>query len=159
MPFEIDPNIESNFLPGALSRDGFLGDDKRTIPEIIGEDGKDLARLGTNPEAVANFLQSLIDEGKRGLEGSVGYGGLTIRLDWARGLLSCPFGDPRLLPKITATVTDGSSGRMFRFSQLTVHLIREHGFFGGRGCPFRVEPMQVVELIRHQSITSKEGLS
>jgi hypothetical protein len=142
VPQQTDPY--RNFRPGELTRDGFLGDDARSVPAIVAADGDTLLRSGLDPAAAADFLQSLIDAGKTGLGGPVEAGAFTIRVDWARGLVPCPFGEGRLVPKLTAAVFDKTLGREYRFSQLSVHLIREHGFFGGAGSAFRLEPEAVV---------------
>jgi hypothetical protein len=148
--------LANNFRPGALTRDGFLGRDARSIPEIVLKDAETLVRCGAAPEEVADFLQSLIEEGKKGLEGPVVHGGWIIRIQWDRGMLPCPFGEPRLHPKISAAVNDPRAGRTLRFSQLGVHLIREHGFFGGTASPYRLEPEDVVAWMRQTYAARKE---
>jgi hypothetical protein len=153
---ELGPKIEANFKPGTLTRDGFLGHDSRPITEIIRQDEGTLDRLGVTREAAADFLQRLLDEGKKGLEGPVEFEGRICEIHWARGLLPCPFGEPKLHPKITATADDSKAGRRLRFSQLAIHLIREHGFFGGQGSPYRLEPEAIIEFMRHPVITHRE---
>jgi len=152
MSQESAPISDANFGPGALTRDGFMGRDNRPIHEIIRQDGVELDRLGMTREAAADFLQLLLDEGKKGLEAPVDFKGLTLQIQWARGLLPCPFGEPRLHPKITATAADSLTGRTLRFSQLEIHLIRDHGFFGGQGSPYRLEPGAILEFMRHPNI-------
>jgi len=156
MPAEKNPLNVNNFKPGNLTRDGFLGRDARPIFEIVRQDADGLARCGVTPEEVADFLQSLIEEGKKGLEGPVIHGSRVIQIHWARGMLPCPYGEPRLHSKISAVVTDPSTGLTLRFSQLGVHLIREHGFFGGTGSPYRLEPEEIVALMRQPFIHRKE---
>ncbi|MBN2202026.1 hypothetical protein JW777_08750 [bacterium] len=136
------------FRPGQISRDGFLGTDRRAVREIVREDGETLKRIGLSTEAVADILQSLIDAAKQGLEGPVDAGDWIVRLDWARGLVPCPFGERRLQPKITLEAVRKGSGETILFSQLSVHLIREHGFFGGAGSVFRIEPESAAAWIR-----------
>jgi hypothetical protein len=150
------PPTRSLFEPGELARDGFMGRDERPILEIVRSDAEKLARCAAAAGEVADFLQSLIDEGKRGLEGPVVHGDGVVRIHWARGMLPCPFGEPRLHPKITAVVTVPSPARTIRFSQLGVHLIREHGFFGGNASPYRLEPEEVVALMRQPFIHRQE---
>jgi hypothetical protein len=142
IPQPTDP--DRNFRPGELTRDGFLGEDARPVPAIVEADRETLLRSGLDPAAAADFLQSLIDAGIAGLGGPVEAGAFAIRIDWARGLIPCPFGEGRLVPKLTAVVFDRTLGRECRFSQLSVHLIREHVFFGGTGSAFRLEPEAVV---------------
>jgi hypothetical protein len=159
MPVEMDSITRDNFMPGTLTRDGFMGQDSRPIPEIIREDADTLSRLSVRREAVADFLEGLIDEGKKGLEGPVRYGDWTIQIHWARGLMPCPFGEPRLHPKLCVSVTDNASNGTVRFSKLTVHLIREHGFFEGRGSEFRVEPGTAVTMMRRLAKSNQGGAS
>ncbi len=59
-------------------------------------------------------------------------------------MMPCPFGHAGLYPKIVATVRSGTEE--IRFSQLGIHLIRKHGFFGGKGSVFRVEPEKLVRI-------------
>ena len=156
MPAEKNPLNVNNFKPGTLTRDGFLGRDARPILEIVRQDADALARCGVTPGETADFLQSLIEAAKKGLEGPVVHGGRIIQIHWARGMLPCPFGEPRLHPKISAAVPDPSTGRTLRFSQLGVHLIREHGFFGGIESPYRLEPEEIVALKRKPVIHRQE---
>ncbi len=133
-----------NFLPGKISKDGFLGDDTRHLHDIIAEDDKSLSRLGVSRADIAARLQFLIDEGKKGLESEVRIKGYQIRLQWDRGMIPCPFGDKPLHYKITAEVTRSADQTRLVFSQLSVHLIEKHGFFGGLGSRNRLEPRVVV---------------
>ena len=89
-----EQNIRQNFEPGKISKDGFLGGDTRHIHDIIREDQRTLSRLGLSREMVAQRLQWMIEEGKKGLEGVVDKGDFTIQVRWARGMVSCPFGNP-----------------------------------------------------------------
>jgi hypothetical protein len=152
MTAEIDSGTPANFMAGEIARDGFLGTDVRPIPEIIRLDAEELARFGETAAAAADFLQGLLDEGKKGLEGPVVADGRAVQVRWERGMIPCPFGEPGLHPKITATVSESGSGRTLRFSQLAVHLVRRHGFFGGKGSAFRMEPEEIAGLMRHPII-------
>jgi hypothetical protein len=134
---------DRNFLPGEISRDGFLGTDGRSVAMIVRDDRATLERAALTAETVADFLDGILALGKRGLEAEVDAGDLVVRVEWARGLVPCPFGEKRLQPKCTAVLTEKGSGRTFTFSQLSVHLIRDHGFFGGVGSAFRVDPETV----------------
>jgi hypothetical protein len=156
MPGEKKSIPLSNFKPGALTRGGFMGRDTRSILEIVRQDGETLDRFGVASEEVADFLQSVIEVGKSGLEGPVIQGAWVIRIHWARGMLPCPYGEPRLHPKISVILSNPSQGRTLRFSQLGVHLIREHGFFGGIASPYRLEPGEIVALMRQPFIHRKE---
>jgi hypothetical protein len=142
--------IRSNFEPGKITRDGFLGSDRRPIYDIIHEDERTLSKLKVNIYQVADRMQYFIEEGKKGLETSVEVGDCKVRIQWDRGMLPCPFGERGLHHKLVATISNEKLNRSIRFSQLSVHLIREHGFFGGKGSVFRIEPVDVVRIIDFQ---------
>ncbi len=140
-PHEND--IADNFLPGKISKEGFLGNDTRHIHEIVFKDSRTLARINITQEQVANRLQYFIEQGKKGLETTVDLGDYSVKIIWSRGLLPCPFGEPKLHHKIMATVENKRLNKTIKFSQLSVHMIREHGFFGGKGSIFRLEPEEI----------------
>ncbi len=140
--------IYDNFKPGKITKDGFLGHDTRHIHEIIEEDLRTLARLGVTKEQIADRLQYFIEEGKKGLETMIDLGDFTTQVSWHRGMLPSPFGGPkRLYHKIVATVGNKKLQKEITYSQLNVHMIRDHGFFEGKGSIFRLEPEEIVEIL------------
>ena len=143
--------LHDNFLPGKITKEGFLGNDTRHIHDIIEEDAHRLARLGVTPQQIADRLQYFIEEGKKGLESPVEVGNFVVTAIWDRGMLPSPFGDPkRLYHKIVATVQNTRLQKEIRFTQLNVHMIRDHGFFEGKGSIFRLEPEAAVEILEIQ---------
>ena len=139
--------IQSNFEPGKITRDGFLGIDVRYIHDIIQADERTLSKLKISANRIADRMQYYIEEGKKGLETSVEVGDCKVRIQWDRGMLPCPFGERGLQHKLVATVSNEKLSRSVCFSQLSVHLIRAHGFFGGKGSPFRIEPEEIVRIL------------
>jgi hypothetical protein len=135
------------FQPSNLSKGGFLGNDGRPIEEIIQADRETLERLGSDHESVAAALNEIMDAGKAQLEGDVEIGGTVVSVRWDRGMLPCPFGESGLHPKICAEMRFLQTGKKVCFSQLSIHLIRKHGFFGGKGSSFRLEPEELLRLI------------
>ena len=143
-----EKTLYDNFKPGKITKEGFLGDDTRHIHDIIEEDLHTLARLEVTQEQIADRLQYFIEEGKKGLETPVDLGDFTTQVIWRRGMLPSPFGDPkRLYHKIVATVFNKKLNKELTYTQLNVHMIRDHGFFEGKGSVFRLEPEDVVEIL------------
>lgn len=143
-----EQKIYDNFKPGKITKEGFLGDDTRHIHDIIEEDMHVLDRLKVSKEQIADRLQYFIEEGKKGLETPVDLGDFTTQVIWRRGMLPSPFGDPkRLYHKIVATVFNKKLNKEITYTQLNVHLIRDHGFFEGKGSVFRLEPEDVVKIL------------
>lgn len=131
--------VQDKMAPGRITREGFLGDDKRVLVDIIQADEEQAAALGLDWEAVSEKLKSLLEQGKEGLGHTV-----TIENKWsitvheARGHLPCPFGDG-LYRKHTAEVDHLPTGTHFHFSELSLHLLAVHHFLQGKGSPFRLE--------------------
>ena len=136
-----EKKMRKDFLPGEITRDGFLGTDARHIHDIIREDLKILEYENISTQQMADRMQYFTDQGKEALENNIEVDTYTVRIDWARGMIPCPFGEPGLHHKITVYLTNTKTGQSITFTQLSIHLIREHGFFAGKGSPFRLEPL------------------
>ncbi|PID57215.1 hypothetical protein CSB45_08275 [candidate division KSB3 bacterium] len=143
-----DKQLYENFQPGKITKEGFLGNDRRQIHDIIEADERILSQLGVSREQIADRLQYFIEEGKKGIETPVELEGFITTVIWRRGMLPSPFGDPkRLYHKLVATVVNTSQQKELTYTQLNVHMIRDHGFFEGKGSLYRLEPEEVVELL------------
>ena len=143
-----EKQIYENFLPGKITKEGFLGDDRRHLHDIIEEDLHALTQLGVTKEQIADRLQYFIEEGKKGLETPVKLDNYVTQVIWRRGMLPSPFGGAgRLYHKIVATVKNTTLNKELAYTQLNVHMIRNHGFFEGKGSVFRLEPEEVVEIL------------
>ena len=143
-----EKKIYNNFLPGVISKDGFIGQDKRHIHEIVAADLRVLSEYGTDQVQAADRLQFFIDAGMAGLENPVEIGRYTVQVRWARGRISCPYSHPGSFPLIHVKLNDRLAGKTVIYSQLSVHLIKEHGFFGGTGSFYRVNPRDVINLMK-----------
>ena len=132
--------------PGAWTKDGFLGDDPLGI-DRIDSDRALLAQFDVNAEELGVRLEELWNRARTS-EGEEykPVPDVSVRIDEARGRMPCPFGHPGLYRKGLMTVTTPDLRLMI--SPLSIHMIKAHEFFGGRGSPFRLEPNQVVTLIR-----------
>jgi hypothetical protein len=143
-----EKQLYENFKPGKITKEGFLGQDRRHIHDIIEEDAHTVSQLDVTNKQIADRLQYFIEEGKKGLETPVELENYTTQVIWRRGMLPSPFGDPkRLYHKIVATVTNKKLQKTIQYTQLNVHMIRDHGFFEGKGSVFRLEPEELVELL------------
>lgn len=140
--------VEARMRSGAIVREGFLGTDHRTLSEILDEDQNTVNRLGVTHAQIADRMDHLCEEGKGGL-------GTTVRVDAdfevsvqsVRGFLPCPWGHKGLYPKLNVHVRNRRTGRTMLWTGMQIHLIREHGFYQGRGSGFRIEPEDAVEIL------------
>ena len=124
-----------------FSAGGFLGTDKRNLWEIIDTDAAVITRAGKTMEDIGARMQEITEIGKQGLGDWVETNhGLLVSVDDNRGMIPCPWPHHvRCLKRIT-TVKHRPTGTVVRWSDLNIHLIKEHGFFEGRGASFRIEP-------------------
>ncbi len=110
---------------GILVRDGFLGDDKRNLIDIITEDVETLKRLELTKEIIANALIEFRDAGIAGLGEYVPYKEhFEVRVETFRGKLPCPFGDKGVFQKTEIVVRNKKINEQIIYSELSIHLIK-----------------------------------
>ncbi len=134
--------------PGALCRDGFLGDDRRGLPEILDADLATVEALGLTHRDIARVLDAACRDAMAQLGAPVHLpgGSLVAEFHEAMGVIASPWPDGKCLPKGEVVVADTATGERIAYTPLSVHLIGEHGFYQGRGCPYRLEPAKVARL-------------
>lgn len=134
--------------PGIITREGFLGHDKRKLSDILIADDATVRRLGVTHGAIARRMQSLRDAAAGGLGEFISIPPhLEARVDGVRGWLPSPFKAGGLYRKNNTTVRNKALGRAIIFTDLQVHLIGKHGFYQGKGCTYRLEPLDLVEVL------------
>jgi len=139
---------QERMAPGVITRDGFLGDDRRPLADILLADEEAVKALGREHGAIAARMVELRDAGMAGLGEFVDVAPhFEVRVDSVRGRLPCPFGDPGIFPKTNVTVRNTRTGREVTYTDLHIHLVRVHGFYEGRGSPFRLEPTALAEVL------------
>jgi hypothetical protein len=125
-----------------------MGHDERGVLEVIDADIAMLARLGLTKEQVASRMRHITDRAIGGLGTWVRIDEhLEAKVDEARGRLVCPWPHAGRFAKRITSVKLLSTGQIIRWSDLSIHLIGEHGFFEGRGSGFRIEPAELVRII------------
>jgi hypothetical protein len=141
-----DSELYNNFKPSKFSGQGFLGNDDRTLQEIISADKRILEGLNVTCEAVADSLADVYDKAIKAFgQITVVKPGITAALYESRGKIPCPFRDGTF-EKGEVIVKDLRSGGKLVVTSLSIHLIREHCFFQGRGSRFRIDPADTVKM-------------
>lgn len=140
--------IQREMRPGVITRDGFLGQDRRKLADILDADNAEVNRLGLTHEGIAERMRQVRDAGKKGVGLPTRVeSGFEIQVDSVRGGLPCPFGHAGLLQKMNTTVTNLSTGKALTYTDLHIHMIAEHGFYEGRGSEFRLDPAELKEIL------------
>lgn len=141
-------NIQEKLQPGVITRDGFLGSDQRNLIDILEDDEARVRRIKLTHRQIADRMIVLRDAGMTGLgDFIIVPPHYEIRVDSVRGKLPCPFGDPGILPKTNITVRNMKKNVEIIFTDLHIHLIGSHGFYEGKGSPFRLEPAALVDIL------------
>ncbi|MBE0618528.1 MAG: hypothetical protein IH608_11475 [Proteobacteria bacterium] len=145
---------QARMAPGVLTMDGFLGADSRDLIEILQDDDGAVRRFELSHAELADVLQRLTDAAIHAFGAPVREGVYEVCACEARGVLPCPFGEPGLHPKAVLEAKRTDTGQHLSWTALQIHLIREHGFYEGRGSPFRLDP---VGLARFLGLLPRQG--
>ena len=138
----------NNMAPGIICSNGMLGSDRRPLAEIIEADAAALKRLKVSCAIIASTMTEFLTAGNKGLGEFITFRDhFEVRVNSVRGFLRCPFGERGMIRKENVTVRNLLLDREISFSALSIHLIAEHGFFQGRGAPFRLEPADVDRIL------------
>lgn len=139
--------VQERMQAGVLTLHGFLGDDDRKLADIIAADGETVGRLGLTHRRIADRLHELgakgVDIMEREMQVEDRY---LVRARDDRGALPSPFGDGAF-GKGDIRLRDKRTGRELRWNELTLHMIRAHGFYGGKGSEYRIDPAEAAVLL------------
>lgn len=131
---------QANMQPGAITKDGFLGEDTRLLVDIIAHDEELLKQCEVDIDTAVEKMQYLLEKGMEGLGEPITVDDTwLVKIDEARGKLPCPFEDG-LFRKRNVQVEHKASGEKISFSELSLHLLQAHHFLQGKGSFFRLEP-------------------
>lgn len=143
-----DDSIERQMRPGAITRDGMLGGDRRRLCDILEADAATVSRLGLTHAGIAARMRALRDAGARGLGQAVQVEGrFEVRVDSVRGRLPCPFLHEGLYQKEFVEVCNTRTGGRVTYTELGIHMIEAHGFYEGEGSPYRLDPAVLVRTL------------
>jgi hypothetical protein len=143
--------------PGAWFTHGFLLKDT-SLAKVLADDARTLAALGVTAEQVGQRLAELLESGaKSDWFSPLRTGEYKVEIRRRRGFITCPWAPDEFEPCVVGRLSRptanqflikrrGSRQRLEGF-ELSIHLIRDHAFFGGPGSRLRVEPEQAVAVL------------
>mgnify|MGYP006289901151 FL=1 len=140
--------LEELLRSSRLSASGFLGTDPRPLQEIIDTDAALIDELGLSKKQVATRMREITDAAKTGLEMTVDVNDAVEAYVYeTRGRIVCPWPHPGAYDKTVTVARRKDKDVQARWSDLNIHMIEAHGFFEGRGSPFRLEPTVLAEIL------------
>ena len=140
--------IQERLKPGVVSLDGFLGNDNRHYHEIIAEDLEKLKALNITKEEIADRLQyftdlALMNNDEEAIIDDI----YQVHYLTERGKMASPFMDRGLVAKGSITLANTLNNLKVCWTPLNISMIRNHGFFEGKGATHRLEPETLVKAI------------
>ncbi|TVQ24222.1 MAG: hypothetical protein EA383_12185 [Spirochaetaceae bacterium] len=140
---------QRNMQPGEITADGFLGDDSRSLIDIIAADEAAMSDLDLAFDDCASQLEDLMEAGRRGLGEPVTIDATwRVKTDEARGVLPSPFEDG-VFRKVNATIElVGDASATLRITALSLHLMKRYHFLQGLGAAFRIEPRMLKRVLK-----------
>lgn len=140
--------LEAMLRGSRISRSGFMGSDTRPLDEIIASDLAQLASLGRSAEETAEQMRLITEKAAEALGNSVRINETAeAEVLEAKGSIPCPWPHNVMCRKRLTRLTDTETGDTVQWSDLNIHLIRDHLFFEGHGSDFRIEPRHIVSLL------------
>lgn len=149
-------DIQTDMQEGVLTVEGYLGDDQRTLQEIIDADAEVLKRYQLTAKELGKNLRRLMLEATEGLGDPIQKDEYEMWIEEFRGTIPCPFKDNRKTAKRTTFIKRLSDEKEMFFTDMNIHLITEHGFFEGEGASYRVQPEELIEFLMDLGLIQKE---
>lgn len=144
-----DIKLREMLGPTVFSGEGFLGKDSRPVSEIIASDLAELERLNLTADDLAAALEEVYNNAVSAYGGEVeAMPGVAAVYYESMGRLPSPFGGEGTFRKGEVVVTDRASGKSLILTSLSIHLIKHHGFFQGKGARYRIEPSLAADILR-----------
>lgn len=140
--------IQEKMRPGQLTAHGFLGDDDRNITDIIDDDKRSVEKTGVTNEQVAERMMYFTQIAQSAFESSIVIDGdYIVTVDEHRGIMPCPFGDGYKADKRNTRFENTKLGVTIYWSDLNIHMIKEHGFYEGKGSFFRIGAENIARIL------------
>jgi len=146
--------VESRMYPGKYSKAGFLAEDEKLLT-VIEQDRQTIQYFDITYEQIADILKYIeIKYRKSGLKTALIDEKYQVSSFCPANPQECPFQNQELddyyhghdYGNINLTVKNVTTGKTIIFGNLLVHLIRAHHFFEGPKSPYRLDPVDVIEL-------------
>lgn len=140
-------DIERDMEAGRLSLEGYLGSDIRPVEKIIEDDKAILDDMGITAEDIGKKMRRLTLKGMDELGDPIVLGNFEVEVIEYMGWAGCPFKDNKKSGKRITNITNLRTGKTMSWTDVGIHLIKDHGFFQGKGSHFRIEPREIAEFL------------
>lgn len=137
-----------NLGPSKFSGEGFMGNDPRTVPEIVADDQRALDAAGVSRETLVKSLREAYARAREELGNEVEVApGINAVFHESMGRIPSPFRADGSFEKGDVVVANTARAESITITALGISLIEHHGFFQGSGSPYRVEPLAAARVL------------
>ena len=144
-----DKELRERLGPSKFSGEGFLGNDTRPVIEIISTDLALLERTGITAEQIADFFTEIYNKAVKGFGAEVEVlPGVYGKYNESMGKIPSPFTGEGVFRKGEVVIKNNRSGDKMILTPLSIHLIKVHSFFQGKGSRYRIEPEKAAALVK-----------
>lgn len=142
-----DKDLREKLGPSKFSGDGFLGNDARPVREIISTDLAILESMGINPERISTRLNEIYDKAVKSFGAEVKITtDIYATFHESMGKIPSPFPGEGVFSKGEVALKNKKNGYEIIITPLSIHLIKTHGFFQGKGSRYRIEPDKAADI-------------
>lgn len=143
---ELD-KIQEKMRPGVLTLKGFLGSDDRKLADIVEADRIAFQNYEISLNEICKRLAELTEKGRDLMEQeTLVEDRYLIKVRDDRGKVPSPWGDG-LFKKDDVELFDKVTEKRIKWNSLTLKLLEAHGFWGGKGSEYRIEPSDIVKIL------------
>lgn len=140
--------IRNRMMPGAITLNGFIGKDKRSLSDIVAADENELQKLNRTADELADRMQYFTDASFSTFDGKITIDEIyVVETEVTRGKLPCPYAHGGQFRKSVTKLTNTKSNTSVTWTSLNIHLIKDHHFFEGKGSLYRLEPEALVKAL------------
>src|SRR5690554_523199 len=116
--------IQQQMQKGVITLNGFLGDDKRKLVDILESDNLTVKNLRRTHEAIADRMEYFRKSGTEGLGEFITVDeNFEVKVETVRGMLPSPFGGKGMYGKANTTVRNKKLDKSVVFTDLHIHFI------------------------------------
>jgi hypothetical protein len=159
--------VERRMRPGGWFTRPLLLSQHRLEP-ILEADARALAEMNVTAQALGAALGNLL----RQASGSdwhdpYRHSRLDVEVRHRRGFITCPWAEDETEKCVVGEgvrptaneflIRHRSSGATIAGFEISAHLVRDHGFFGGPGTVFRIEPTELASLLEFATDKRTKG--
>ncbi|MBD3317106.1 MAG: hypothetical protein GF344_15065 [Chitinivibrionales bacterium] len=151
-----EKQLRQRLSASRFSAEGFLGEDNRSIDEIINEDTGTLERSAVSHEQLVTALKEVYGRAREALGAEITLKqGVAARYYESMGKIPSPYRGDGVFEKGEVIVRNADGSRRIIITSLGIALIEKHGFFQGKGSRYRIEPSTAIDLLEVKPYSTK----